>query len=749
MMHGRIPLKASVAEPQEDGDAIDLRQVQDFFRRRWTVILGVAGAVLAAALISLMFVTPRYTATSQVLLEPRKEKVFGAENILPELNLDSGNVDSQISVIQSINLLRNVVEREKLTADPEFGLPLKPGLFRLLLDLVAPRDEVDLEAPAAALSGPRADLRSDVPPDVLRSIVRLRNRLEVQRVNRTYVLLISVTSEDAQKAARIANAVADAYVVNQLEARYDTARRASTWLAERMEGLRDQVRQSEEAVTKFRRDNNLLALSSEGKITISEQQLSELNTKLATSRAETAERRAKWEQAQQVQAKSGNSQAIPDVVRSTVISQLRTQQAEVARKEADLVARYNDQYPLVVNARAERRDIERSITNEVNRILANLKNDYEVAQAREDSLQQSLKELSGASGVGGDLGIRLRELERANSANKTLFENFLGRAKITQEQSSLEEREARVISPATKPNLASFPKVGLVASLAVVLGLLLGVGASVALDMLSAGFTTPRQLEEMLGVPVLAGVPLLRDKDRKVDGQVLDPAKYCALKPLSRYSEAIRAIRVGIQMADVDHPPKVILVTSSVPKEGKSTTSKSLAASSLKAGQKVLLIDGDLRHASVTRSFKLEDKPGLVDVLMGQATLDQALFNMDGVVVIGAGSRSQNPPDLLGSERMKQFIQQAREAFDYIIIDSPPTGPVIDARVLEALADKVVFVVRWQATSREMVAENMATMNVNKKLAGVILNLVDESMTPKYGPYAYYSGYYYKKYYVN
>ena len=296
-----------------------------------------------------------------------------------------------------------------------------------------------------------------MPPDVLRSIGRLRAALDVQRIQRSYVISIAVTSEDSIKAARLANAVADAYVVDQLDARYDAAKRASLWLGERLDGLRDQVRQSEEVVAKFRREHNLLTTNSDTKLTISEQQLSELNAKLATARAELAERRAKYDQAQQVKKRGGDIQAIPDVVRSAVISQLRAQQSEASRRLADLVSQYNDNHPQVIDARAQLRNIDRSIAAEVDRIIANLKNDYDVAKAGESSLQNSLDQMSGSTALDGDVGIKLRELERINAANKTLFESFLSRTKITQEQSTFQERDARVISPATKPGVPSFP----------------------------------------------------------------------------------------------------------------------------------------------------------------------------------------------------------------------------------------------------------------------------------------------------
>jgi polysaccharide biosynthesis transport protein len=742
-MHGRVA-RSQVADlvpalvPAAESDAIDLRQVQDFFFRRWQVILATAAVVAVVTYVVLLAVTPRYTGTAQVLLDPQKDKLFGAESIIPELSLETGNVDSQISVIRSTNLLRRVVEKTHLTQDVEFGQPAPPGLFLLLTSWFT-------AAPAVEPKPAPAD--ATIPPDILRAIGRLRSALDVARVQRTYVISISVTSEDPAKAARLANAVADTYVVDQLDARYDAAKRASVWLAERMEGLRDQVRQSEEAVGTFRREHNLLTTTSETKLTISEQQLSELNAKLVAARAETAEKRAKYEQAQHVQSSGGNVQAIPDVVRSPVVSQLRAQQAEYARKAADLASRYSDNHPQVIDARAELRNIERSIAAEVGRIITNLKNDYDVAKAGEDSLQNSLNQMSGSSGLDNDVGIKLRELERINAANKTLFESFLSRTKITQEQSTFQEREARVISPATRPGAPSFPRKPLVLSLALVVGLLIGIGGSVALDMLNAGFSTPRQVEEKLGVPVLATVPLLRENARLIDGKAVDPATYTFKMPLSRFAETIRSARMGVQMSDVDHPAKVVMVTSTIPQEGKSTICMSLAFSALKANQRVALIDADLRHPSISRFFGLEKKPGLVDFLTGSVTLDKVLINNNGLTIIGAGSKSQNPPDLLGSARMAALVEQLSEAYDYVVIDTPPVGPVIDARVAMQLADKIIYVVRWQSTTREMVAQTLETLDADRKLAGIVFNLVDETKTPRYGPYSYYAGYYYKKYY--
>jgi succinoglycan biosynthesis transport protein ExoP len=735
-----MPLRGEDISPtiaSRVSQAFDLREIQDFFWRHWKGILSIAVAVVALTAFLLVIIPPRYTATAEVFLQPRKEKVFGSEQILAEFSLETSNIDSQVSVAGSTNLLRRVVEKQNLVNDPEFGVD--EGLIAFLSEIFKAADDTSADSKD----------NEDIPPATLRAIRNLREALSVERVKRTYVLSISVTSKDRAKATRLSNAVANAFVEEQVEARYEVAKHASVWLADRLEELRQQVRKSEEEVAKFRREHSLVATSSEGKTTVSDQQLSELNAKLIVARSDVAEKQAKYEQAKKVVEAGGNIQGIPDVVRSDAITRLREQQAEVTRKEADLASRYGSRHPILINARAERRDIDRSISAEVQRILLNLKNDFEVANARERSLEESLNEATGKTGIDNNVGVRLRELERINTANKALFEDFLSRAKITQEQTSLEEREARVISPATKPIRPSSPKKGLWLAVASVLGAILGVGAGVAKDRLSPGYTTPQEIEDKLGIAVLAHVPILTETERKIEGKIEDPAIYLERKPLSRYAEAIRAVRVGIQIADVDNPPQIILITSSVAGEGKSTLSRSLSISASKAGQRVLLVDTDLRHPSTSTFFGLAKEKGLVELIAGETIFEDVAYHQDGLTIVPAGRKSQNPPDLLGSERVRRQVDEWRKHFDLIVLDSPPVEPVIDARVLSKLADKIVFVVRWQRTPRETVARNVEAFAGSKLLAGITLNLIDETKMPRYGANAYYSSYYHGKYYQN
>lgn len=729
-------------------EEFELRHFLDFFWRKWKFIATVTLACLCAIILFLANATPRYTASAQLLLDPQQDQAPGADAVASALSLDQFAVDSQVTVLRSNVLLRRVVESQKLVADSEFGVAADTGptIFARVQQSIL---GLFVQDTPKSNEGSRRD--QAIPADILAAIQHLRNALAVERVGRTYVINVSVRSTDPYKAARLANAVADAFIVDRLEARYASAQRATAWLGDRLEELRKQLRESEDAVAVFKAEHRLFRTGQN--VTINEQQLSELNAKLVTARAEAAEKRAKYDQLQALRTNGRSAQALPDVLRSTVISQLRAQEAEVSRREADLTARYSDRHPAVVNVRAERRNIEQALDAETSRIAANLKNEYDVAKAGADALEASLREAGGANSVDERVNVRLRELERIAFVNKTLFEDFLSRAKITQERSTFEVREARLITQATPPDIPSFPPKMLALAIGLVGGLLLGSGGALAVEMLHQGFTTPREVEEKLDLPVLASIKRMSAGELTVERKALPLARFVVARPMSRFAEAIRAIRTGIQMTDVDHTPKVIQVTSAIPGEGKTSISLAIAFSAgALSGQKVALVDCDLRHPSVSHFFGLEKASGVVDFLLGTAAID-AITHVDertGVHVFCAGSKTQNPPDLLGSERMRAFVGFLRANYDHVVLDTPPVGPVVDASVVSALADKTLFVIHWGKTARELVADAVRQIPGERKLAGIVLNFVNESEARKYGKYAYsyyYGAQYYKSYY--
>jgi polysaccharide biosynthesis transport protein len=744
------PTPPSSVEASEFRSRLDLHQILGFLWRQWKFIAAITALVLVIGSTVLMRLTPLYTATTQVLLERQREKAPGVEAILATADPDAAMVEGEMAILRSSVFLRRVVEREHLVADREpassdsQSSQENSSIFESVRSLL-PWFAAQGAEPATA--EPRSPSDEEI-----QAIEELKGSVSVSRAARLgFVLGVSVTSPDPARAAALANAIADAYLVDKLDARFDAAKRASAWLNDRIGELRKQLRDAEEAVTQFRTAHDLFQ---NGNITLNQQQLSELNAKLVEARADAAQKKARVDLLNSLQAKGSGFGNMPDFGSGGTLATLHQQESALSQQEADLIARYGAPHPLVVNIRAQQRDLERSIAAETQRLAAAVRNDYSLAQSRVASLEKSLREATGQTGIDDATAIRLRELERTAAVNKTLFEDFLQRAKVTEEQATFEPREVRVITPALPPSTPSYPRKTLYLSATLLIGLLLGVSGAVAKEMLDTSFTTTKQIEDILGLPVLASVSRLTNRELVVDGGILPLYDYPGVKPLSRFGESIRALRSGIHMTDVDHPPKVIQFTSAVPREGKTTIAMSVARSGATSNLKVLYIDADLRHPSTSRIFDLQQKSGLVDLLLGETNADDAIRFQEkaGYWVLASGSDTQTPTDLLSSERMKSLIASLRGTYDLIVIDTPPSGPVIDPVIVSHLADKVVLVIRWGATARELVKQCAQQLSGHKKIAGVALNLVNDRHAQKYGRdgYSYYyATRYYKNYYAD
>jgi exopolysaccharide transport family protein len=728
------------AESRETG-GFDLRETINFVWRQWKFIVGVSALALLIGALYIARQTPLYTASAQLLLEPQSERLIGPNPLVSSVALDLSAVENQIAVIRSTSLLRRVVVKERLVNDPEFGAEPAVAGGGVLASI---REFFSRSSP------PRAD-PIEITPDVMQTTLNVAGAVGVSRAGQALVLNVTFTSADPAKAARLANGVADAYVVDKLDARFEAAKRASAWLSDRLVELGQQLHASEEAVARFRSDNNLVG-AGPSNTTLNQEQLGQLNGGLVAARAETAEKKTRLDLLEKVQASGGVVADLTDIANAGAIPDLRRQENDLKREEADLLARYSDRHPAVVNLRAQLADVRRAIAAEAERLAADVKHDYDLALARQQAVEKTLSEVTGQTDLDAAKAITLRELERNAAVNKTLFEEFLQRAKVTEEQSTFEARDARIITPAQPPSAPSSPKSAQILIVSLLLGLTVGVGGAYLIELLNAGFTTPRQVEELLELPLLASISKMEARDLTVEGCVLTIPQYLTVKPLSRFSEAFRSLRSAVQMSEVDNPPKTLMVTSTIPSEGKSTIAMTIASSAAQSGQRTLLLDADMRHPSISRCFKCDKNPGLVDYLVGDVDLASIIVSDETLRlwILPTGSKTKNPPDLLGSDRFKALMATLRQKFDLVVIDTPPTGPVVDPLLISQVVDKTVFVVRWAATAREMVAHSIERLPGHRSVAGVVFNCVVDAQAQKYGSYAYstYSGgRYYRKYY--
>ncbi|MEQ8738683.1 MAG: polysaccharide biosynthesis tyrosine autokinase, partial [Hoeflea sp.] len=412
-------------------------------------------------------------------------------------------------------------------------------------------------------------------------------------------------------------------------------------------------------------------------------------------------------------------------------------------RQAELSSRYGPRHPEILKVQAEQRDLGREISQEIGRIADGMRNEVDVAATRERSLQESLEGLTKRASGDNQAFVQLRALERDAAATRTLYESFLTRFRQTSEQQDLLTPDARVISEASIPTAPSEPKMNILLAGALIAALGAGLGCAVLLELLDDTFHTTTQVEETLGVANLGVVPLV---DRATAGRD-QPQEFLQKKPLSSYAEAFRGLRTALALSNVDKPPQVVLFTSSLPGEGKTTAAASFALAASKAGSKVVLVDCDLRRPKAVEALKLK-KPeaGLVEYLAQQTSLDDVLLHHEsGLDVIPIVAGTANPTELLGSQHMKDLMAHLRRTYDLVVIDSAPVLPVSDTRQLAKLVDTTLFVVQWNKTPKAAAKNAIREFfTFGLPLAGVVLAQVDLSQQKKYG-YGD-GGYYYSSY---
>jgi polysaccharide biosynthesis transport protein len=719
--------------------SLDLRRLMTMFRRHLRLFAAVSAGVLLAAIVFTLTATPKYTATANVMLDVRQEQVVDSQAVLSGLPPDSSVVDTEVEILRSRQLTERVVKSLKLDQDPEFNPAVaKPtGLAAVKAGI------------GSLIGGGSTEQLSPVEAQKQQEAIvdRVLAGLSVKRAGLTYVINVAYESENPAKSAAIANKFAELYLLEQLEAKFEATQQATKWLNERLGELRGQVLQDEAALQQFRIANNLMSAAGTN---LTESEISNYNMSLADARAKVAEAQARLATARQQLARGSTGEDVGEALSSPVIQELRKQRAQASATVADLSGRYGDRHPEMLKAKRQLTDIDAQIQSEIQRIISNLQAETQVAQQRAGAIGGSLGSAKGTLASNTRATVRLNELQRTADASRTLYESYLNRYKETSTQEGIEQSDARIVSKAKIPTGQSSPKVGLNLALGLVLAIGAGLAAVVLAEMLDAGLTTAEDVERRLDTSFLGAIPLL---STVAEGHPAPPIDYVVEKPLSSFSEAFRNLKTSILYSRLDEDVKVIAVTSSLPGEGKTTSSICLARTAALQGQRVVLIDCDLRRRTVNRMMAAEPEVGLLEVLSGEVPLERVLQQdaKSGATLLPLAKSSFTPKDVFGSAAMDRLLAHLRTQYDLIVLDTAPILPVADTRVLAPKADAVVFLTRWRKTPQHAVEAAFRLLaGTGAHLAGVALTQVDMKQQTKYGygdPGYYYAEY--KKYYVS
>jgi exopolysaccharide transport family protein len=715
---------------------IEVREALRMFNRRKWHLVGVTAFVCALTAIVLLQLVPEYRASALVMLDTRKAKVTNTTDVLSTGLIDIPAIQTEIEVIRSASLLGRVVDKLHLDIDPEFGA-LRPTVVGAVIQQA--KGFVAKYIPfqkGAAPTGP------DVDAAKLRAIAVLTRNLVTVVRGRSYVISVSVDSSDPRKAKRIVDTITDFYIVDQLQAKLDANKHATDFFNDRLEELKRNVEVAERAVATFREKSGLTVAKD---ATIASQSLAELNSQLVQARAQRADRESRLIALQQAARNPATLGGVSEVLANSLISSLRSQEAEVARRVGDLSQRYGDSHPRILQARAEQGQIQARIAQEVAKITASLQGDAEAARAKEAELQAQVDLLERKAGGLGQNEVELHQLEREAQSSRAVYEDFLKRFKELREQQDIQQPDARILAAASLPTSPSFPRYGLTMGGALVLGLILGALTILLLERLDGGFRTGAQIERLTGRPLVGMIPTL---NRSTLGK-LTPARFAIEKMTSAYAEALRSAYTAVTLGTLDKQPRVVMVTSSLPAEGKSTFACSLAGLLARANsdKKILVIDCDLRRSSVAGTLNVQRTNGTIDeYLAGTKELEEVIGRdeQSGVYYVLARSNTPNSAEILNSNAMKSFIEALSNQFDLIFLDTPPLMAVADALVTARLSDYVLFLVRWERTPREIAVNALRMFRDLPKSVGVVLVQVDVRRHSKYGYGDY--GYYYSKY---
>jgi succinoglycan biosynthesis transport protein ExoP len=667
----------------------------------------------------------QYSTSVSILLDPKQPNTYGPQTQFGDALVDNSKISSVELILQSTQLLKEVADKLHMAENPLYG-GAHPSRLGQILHWLTGR-------PVQPVADTYAD-RED------RAIGRLWQMVHPSRIGITYVMRLDVTGPDPVDTARIAQSIAETYIDDMHNAEQEAGRRDASWLSDRLKAQRDELIKSETAVAAIQQKFGLVTGNAKDDTTVDRQSVDGLNQELIAVQGDIASVQSRYEAAVQLERSGGSLEALPDVASSPLIQGLRARQSDASEKLATLLTRYSSDYPAVKQAQKSVNTLTALIGQETHRIVQGIKTQYTSALARKAALTAEMTRLvqrmnATTSAEGRE---ELREAERVAEANRVAYEASLSKLREVQQQETRLDVEARIISGPDVPDAPSFPRAIQILPAGALLGALLGAGL-VLLRFGKPKIETVVEAEQSLALAVLGTLPLVPPAKLKSKTGPISVPDYLTHDPFSTFAESIRLLRFRLG-AQANAGGRVILVTSSVPGEGKSTVAASLAISAATGHVRTVLVDLDLHRPAASRLLGNESSVGVGEYLLGQNEADDAIRENATLQVssVTAGAPTTLRPGMVESRQLATLLSRLRKEYDVIIIDTPPVLALSDAVFISALADVAVMVVAWRATPRELVCQAVELLrSANAPLAGVLINKVAIAGSLMYHPERY------------
>ncbi len=718
--------------------------LREYFRvlikRKWTVV-GCLAVIFTIVAIASFKMVPIYDAVGRIAINKPDNNLVNFKDAQGGADYsDPTDLDTEVAILQSDLLALQVIKTLNLDKMPEFGG--RPGPT----DSLAPDPlQADSSRTSALLGAFKGGLRVALKPN-------------------TRIVEIRYVSTNPQLAASIVNTLATTYVEQNFKTKFESTMQASDWLSKQLVDLQMKVETSQEKLVRFQKEHEILG--TDEKQNIITEKLAELNRELTAAESNRMQKESLYRLVEsgdpEVVAATGNALEVGGAGGSgglaPLVGSLRAKQADLKIQVAELSTQFGPSYPKVSQMNNQIKEVDAQIEVELKKVSNRIRGQYLAAQQEESMLRGEFEKQKQEANKLNESAIQYSLLKRDVDVNRQLYEGLLEKLKEAGVTAGLKSTNIRLVDAARTPTYPTEPNIPRNLAFALVLGLTSGIGLAFLLENMDNTVRTTEQAQIISGLPSLGMIPMGSKNGLDSAGKkLLSVASsreavelVTQARPQSQMAESYRALRTSLLLSNLGTPPKIVMVTSARPQEGKTTTSINTAIVLAQKGVRVLLIDADLRRPSVHKTLGMGPRSGLSNVLTGSVTLDHAITRspiLSNLFVLPAGTPPPNPAELLASSNMRDFLNELRDKYDHIIIDTPPTLSVTDAVVLSQRVDAIILVIRSNKTTKQALRRARdILMQVNAKITGVLLNAVDLT-SPDYYYYYEYQGKYHDSYY--